>query len=135
MRGKVPMAAACSSLNYCSHENLPGSKKWSYSVMSVDGPSTEGLEKRTVRVLITGRVQGVCFRTWTESTASALGLSGWVRNRRDGAVEALFSGAADRVGEMLGHCRQGPPAALVEEVAAVEETGAPPAGFAILPTA
>jgi acylphosphatase len=80
-------------------------------------------------------VQGVCYRTWTESTASALGLSGWVRNRRDGAVEALFSGAADRVGEMLGRCREGPPAALVEDVTTAEETGATPAGFTILPTA
>jgi acylphosphatase len=103
--------------------------------MSVGSPSQARPKKRTVRVRITGRVQGVCFRTWTESTASALGLNGWVRNRRDGAVEALFSGDSQTVEEMLTRCRQGPPAALVEEVAAVEETGASPAGFAILPTA
>ena len=57
-------------------------------------------KRRTVRVRITGRVQGVCFRAWTERTASAMGLSGWVCNRRDGAVEALFSGATGQVGEM-----------------------------------
>jgi acylphosphatase len=101
--------------------------------MSVDSPSKSGLETRTVHVRITGRVQGVCYRAWTERTASALGLSGWVRNRRDGAVEALFSGAAAQVGEMLGLCRKGPPAALVQEVATIEEIGAAPAGFVILP--
>jgi len=72
--------------------------------------------QRTVRVRITGTVQGVCYRAWTQSTAMSLGLSGWVRNRRDGAVEALFSGAADRVSEMLRRCYAGPPAAEVKEV-------------------
>jgi len=50
-------------------------------------------------------------------------------------VEALFSGAAGPVAEMLRRCREGPPGALVEEVAAVEEIGAAPAGFVILPSA
>jgi acylphosphatase len=89
----------------------------------------------TVRVRITGRVQGVCYRAWTERTASAMGLSGWVCNRRDRAVEALFSGATDQVEEMLERCREGPPAAVVEVVAVVEEGGDVAAGFAILPTA
>jgi acylphosphatase len=102
--------------------------------MSIGSPFEAGLEKRTVRVRITGRVQGVCFRTWTESTASALGLSGWVRNRRDGAVEALFSGPADKVGEMVARCRVGPPAAVVEEVAILDESGAASVGFAVLPS-
>ncbi len=93
------------------------------------------LERRTARVLITGRVQGVAYRAWTERTAKALGLHGWVRNRRDGAVEALFSGAGDRVGEMLKRCREGPPAAMVGEVRVIEEGGAAPLGFAVLPTA
>lgn len=103
--------------------------------MSLDEPPKEGPGIRTVRVRVTGRVQGVCYRAWTESTARALGLSGWVRNRRYGAVEALFSGAADRVEEMLERCRSGPPAATVDEVTVLEEGGNPPAGFAILPTA
>jgi acylphosphatase len=92
-------------------------------------------KKRTARVPITGRVQGVCYRAWTERTASAMGLSGWVRNRLDGAVEALFSGATDQVEEMLERCREGPPAAAIEVVAVVEEGGNVAAGFAILPTA
>jgi acylphosphatase len=103
--------------------------------MSVGSPSEGGPRKRSVRVRITGRVQGVCYRAWTERTAHNLGLSGWVRNRSDGAVEALFSGAAGPVEEMLRRCREGPPGAQVEELAAVEETAAAPAGFAILPTA
>ncbi len=95
----------------------------------------KGFERRTVRVLIIGRVQGVVYRVWTERTAKSLGLHGWVRNRRDGAVEAQFSGAGDRVGEMLKRCREGPPAAMVEEVRVIEEGGTAPLGFAVLPNA
>jgi acylphosphatase len=90
--------------------------------------------QRTVRVLITGRVQGVAYRAWTERTAKALGLNGWVRNRRDGAVEALFSGPAVRVDDMLVRCRQGPPAALVKDVAVAAQGGTAPLGFEVLPT-
>ncbi len=89
----------------------------------------------TVRVRITGRVQGVCYRAWTQSNAQALGLSGWVRNTRDGAVEALFSGATVQVSEMLTRCREGPPAAFVEKVAVVAEGAPAPAGFRVLSTA
>jgi acylphosphatase len=91
--------------------------------------------RQVVRVLITGCVQGVAYRMWTERNAVALGLEGWVRNRRDGSVEALFSGASERVQEMLRRCRQGPPAAKVEKVAVFEEGGTHPSGFGILPTA
>jgi acylphosphatase len=97
--------------------------------------SNNDLDRRTVRVLITGRVQGVAFRAWTERTAAALGLCGWVRNRRDGAVEALFSGPRADVDRMLHRCREGPPAARVHEVSVAGEGGAPPDGFAILSTA
>ena len=89
---------------------------------------------KTVRVLVRGRVQGVWFRAWTESEARARGLSGWVRNRRDGAVEALFHGAEAAVDAMAAACRQGPPAARVESV---EQSPAPPpeeAGFRVAPT-
>ncbi len=93
-----------------------------------------GQERRTVRVLITGRVQGVAYRAWTERNAKALGLHGWVRNRRNGAVEAQFSGGSDRVEEMLKRCREGPPSAMVGEVTVIEEAEAVPLGFAVLPT-
>jgi acylphosphatase len=92
-------------------------------------------EERTVRVRIAGRVQGVGFRYWTEETARALGLAGWVRNRRDGSVEALFSGLADDVAEMLRRCRQGPRSAQVASVEILEEAGDAPAGFEMRPTA
>jgi acylphosphatase len=91
--------------------------------------------RRTVRVRIEGGVQGVGFRYWTERVAGELGLAGWVRNRRDGSVEALFSGPADDVAEMLQRYREGPPAARVTTVAILEEGGADPDGFDVLPTA
>ena len=70
-----------------------------------------------VRVLIEGQVQGVWFRAWTIQQASARGLDGWVRNRNDGTVEALFSGAADAVEAMVKACWEGPPGARVTDVA------------------
>ncbi|MGD9868013.1 MAG: acylphosphatase [Hyphomicrobiales bacterium] len=90
---------------------------------------------RTVHVIITGRVQGVWFRGWTVETARGLGLDGWVRNRRDGSVEAVFSGEPDRVAAMLAACEQGPPAAKVNSVE-VSEVRAPPeaSGFEVRPT-
>jgi acylphosphatase len=89
---------------------------------------------RSVRVRIEGRVQGVGFRYWTERVARERGLAGWVRNRRDGSVEALFSGAAEQVGEMLDRCREGPAGAVVTSVRIVEEGGDTPASFDVLPT-
>jgi acylphosphatase len=70
----------------------------------------------TAHVLIRGRVQGVGFRAWTGPTAARLGLSGWVRNRRDGSVEAVFAGTSAAVAEMLDAIRGGPPAAAVSQV-------------------
>jgi acylphosphatase len=90
---------------------------------------------RTVHVHIEGRVQGVSFRYWTERVATKLGLDGWVRNRRDGSVEAVFSGAADAVAEMLQRCHDGPPAARVDHLNVVDEDDPPPAGFEVKPTA
>ena len=70
----------------------------------------------TVSVRIRGRVQGVWYRGWTEEEAARRGLRGWVRNRRDGSVEALFSGPAAIVQDMIEACWKGPPAAGVEAV-------------------
>jgi len=71
----------------------------------------------TKKVRIEGRVQGVWYRGWTVDQASARGLSGWVRNRRDGSVEAVFSGQDAIVDDMVALCRTGPPAARVTSVA------------------
>jgi acylphosphatase len=90
--------------------------------------------QRSVRVRIEGRVQGVGFRYWVENTANDLGLTGWVRNRRDGSVEALFAGAASSVTEMLERCRHGPPSAHVTAVTVEEESREAPRGFDLLPT-
>ncbi len=89
---------------------------------------------RTVRVRLEGRVQGVGFRYWTERTASDLGLDGWVRNRRDGGVEAVFSGAPEAVAEVIERCRRGPPAARVDYVKVLDETEVPDAGFEVRAT-
>lgn len=65
---------------------------------------------------IRGRVQGVGFRMWTEREARSRALEGWVRNRRDGAVEVVFAGPTATVDDMLAACRRGPPAAHVAAV-------------------
>jgi len=68
------------------------------------------------RVIIKGRVQGVWYRAWTNGEARDLGLKGWVRNCPDGSVEALFSGPAETVREMIDRCHRGPPAARVDAI-------------------
>lgn len=69
-----------------------------------------------VRVRIHGRVQGVWFRAWTVRAARKRGLSGWVRNRSDGTVEALFSGPEDQIEEMLAACHRGSTASKVSAI-------------------
>ena len=68
------------------------------------------MSETLIRVVIRGRVQGVWYRGWTADRAEELGLSGWVRNRRDGSVEALFAGEETVVRQMIEDCRGGPPA-------------------------
>jgi acylphosphatase len=82
------------------------------------------------RVRIHGLVQGVGFRAWAMERARALGVRGWVRNRRDGSVELVAYGEDEPVEALTAACRTGPPAARVEriEVDIVEGEG-PPAGF------
>lgn len=94
------------------------------------------MTNRTVHVRITGRVHGVGYRAWTEDAAAELGLRGWVRNRRDGSVEAVFSGSEADVAHMLTRCMSGPPAARVDGVVVAERATADdlPAGFKFRPT-
>ncbi|MBE7201755.1 MAG: acylphosphatase [Parafilimonas terrae] len=88
---------------------------------------------RTVSVIIRGRVQGVSYRVWTQSEARARGLRGFVRNRDDGSVEALFSGTPDAVAQMETLCRSGPPGARVSDVEIrARDDVAPPEDFEIL---
>jgi acylphosphatase len=87
------------------------------------------------RLTITGRVQGVGYRDWTITTALRLGLTGWVRNRIDGAVEVLIVGDDNAVGEMIDACRRGPPMARVDNVDIEPvDLDVLPQGFTQLPT-
>ncbi len=90
---------------------------------------------RTVRLQITGRVQGVGYRDFVRSEAQMRGLAGWVRNRRDGSVEALVGGPSESVEDLIAACWRGPPAARVAEVRAEAAEQALGPGFAVLATA
>jgi acylphosphatase len=89
---------------------------------------------RTVHLLIAGRVQGVGYRYWAADRARELALAGWVRNRRDGAVETVFSGPAAAVERMIALCADGPPDAAVTAVEIIGEGTAAYDGFTIEPT-
>lgn len=84
-----------------------------------------------VRVVVSGRVQGVFFRAETKRTAERLGLAGWVRNRSDGAVEAAFEGPRQAIEQAVAWCRIGPALAAVERVELAEEQPAGAKGFTI----
>ena len=88
-----------------------------------------------MRLTIRGRVQGVSYRWWTVGEATARGLDGWVRNRRDGSVEVLASGPIAKVDELIEGCRQGPPAARVTDIEISPQEGRAESGFRQLPTA
>jgi acylphosphatase len=70
----------------------------------------------TVRLIVTGRVQGVGYRLWTTRIAARLGLRGWVRNRADGSVEALVTGPLEAVEAIVEASREGPYGARVTDV-------------------
>jgi acylphosphatase len=97
-------------------------------------------ERRFVHVTVHGRVQGVGFRAWVEREALTRALDGWVRNREDGTVEAVFAGASTAVDAMLDACRHGPRGARIERLDLREEEAAGlipatrPSGFYVLPT-
>ncbi len=100
-----------------------------------------GLSGNTARhVIIRGRVQGVGFRAFVEIEAERLSLRGWVRNRRDNSVEALFAGPVPDVDAMIAVCRRGPTSARVDDIAirdaGVRDLALCPAGpqFVTLPT-
>jgi acylphosphatase len=76
----------------------------------------EQTQKIRARVVVRGRVQGVFYRYTTREVAHRLGVFGWVRNRPDGRVEAVFEGERDRVEKMIEWCHEGPPGAYVQDV-------------------
>jgi acylphosphatase len=91
--------------------------------------------KRAVHLHIRGHVQGVYFRGWTAEHARARRITGWIRNRCDGSVEARFHGAAADVEALVALCREGPPGARVTSVEVVAADGTDASeGFSVLPT-
>ena len=83
------------------------------------------------RIIVHGRVQGVFFRDSVRRMADSRGVAGWVSNRPDGSVEAVFEGEPDGVEAMIGFCREGPRGAEVERVEVSEEDLEGLSGFAI----
>ncbi len=75
-----------------------------------------GTQKARARVVVGGRVQGVFFRYSTQEVANRLNVLGWVKNRWDGNVEAVFEGERDMVERMIEWCHRGPPGAHVQSV-------------------
>ena len=86
---------------------------------------------KRVRVLIAGRVQGVWFRASAQEQAHRLGLSGWVRNRSDGRVEACFEGNDADVDAAIAWCRDGPSMASVQSVEVTAEPTEGDSGFSV----
>jgi acylphosphatase len=89
----------------------------------------EERERVRKRVVVHGDVQGVFFRDSTRSEAASQGVAGWVTNRSDGAVEAIFEGAPDAVEAMIGFARSGPSAADVRDVEVTDEEPEGLSGF------
>lgn len=89
------------------------------------------MTERTVHVFASGKVQGVFYRASTRQRASELGLAGWVRNLDDGRVEALLSGSAQQVEDMLAWMHQGPAGARVDKLAVTESDELAPDGFVV----
>jgi len=83
------------------------------------------MEKARARVIVEGRVQGVFFRHHTQAAAFRLGVNGWVKNRRDGHVEAVFEGDREKVDQIIQWCHRGPSEARAKNVSVVwqEYTG------------
>ena len=89
-----------------------------------------------VHMAIKGRVQGVGYRDWAMAMGHRLGLTGWVRNRSDGSVEALIVGDETAVGTMIEACRRGPPMARVDAIDIEPvDLDVLPSGFTLRPTA
>jgi acylphosphatase len=98
--------------------------------MSDDNPM-----RTTKRVRVEGRVQGVGFRAFVEREATRIGLDGFVRNRRDGGVEAVFAGTSAQLDAIIAACHRGPRGSQIDMVKVLDESDEVPAGFAIRETA
>ena len=88
----------------------------------------------TLHVIVEGRVQGVGYRAFVEREARLRSLTGWVRNRADGSVEAVFSGGEEDVQSMIVACLRGPRLSLVREVRTADYPPGDWRGFEMWPT-
>lgn len=93
-----------------------------------------GRGMKTLLLRVRGRVQGVWYRGWAVREANKRGLNGWVRNRADGTVEVMISGADASVDDMARACQSGPPAAQVDRISASVAPAPEEAGFQQLPS-
>lgn len=84
-----------------------------------------------IQVFISGKVQGVGYRFWTVNQAQKLGVNGWVRNLKDGRVEAVFEGESEKIEQMIQACFRGPRASKVENVIVNEDNPEGIEGFQI----
>lgn len=89
----------------------------------------------TRQIRVSGIVQGVGYRAALRQQARSLGVTGWVRNRADGSVEALAHGAPAAVEALIAWARRGPPGARVAEVRISDAAESAPAGFELRPSA
>ncbi|NBC95978.1 MAG: acylphosphatase [Deinococcus-Thermus bacterium] len=89
------------------------------------------MEQKSVAFHVSGRVQGVSFRAWTQAEARTLGLAGWVRNRADGSVEGVAAGPTEQVDTLIERLRHGPRAARVADVATHPARDAPDGDFEV----
>ena len=96
--------------------------------------SDEGAQRISKRVRIEGRVQGVGFRAFVEREALRIGVDGFVRNRRDGGVEAVFAGTSAHLDAIIDACRTGPRGSRVDMVKVLDESCDVPPGFRVQPT-
>ncbi|WP_018701197.1 acylphosphatase [Amorphus coralli] len=92
------------------------------------------MSDRSVHVVISGMVQGVGYRAWVAQLADSYELSGWVRNRLTGEVEAVFSGPSEVVAEMIAECRKGPPGSEVTSVSVQDNKHSSGTPFEVLET-
>jgi acylphosphatase len=92
----------------------------------------EALELIVAQVVVSGRVQGVCYRAFTQEAARELGLGGWVRNLPEGGVQAEIEGPREKVEKLLDKLRIGPPRASVTDLNVTWKAAAGHAGFVIL---
>jgi acylphosphatase len=88
--------------------------------------------RQLTHIIVRGQVQGVSFRAWTMRQAETLELHGWVRNRADGAVEAVLAGEPERIRALIEACREGPELAIVTDIVEVTATDDPGTGFRIV---